>query len=353
MGELVNYSSRVQMVRDLLSRSKDQIATALPRHLTSDRMLRIVMTSVQRQPKLLECEPKSLIAAVIQCAQLGLEPDGVLGHAYLVPFNNRRKNVTEVQFIPGYKGLIDLARRSGLLSTIYARVVREKDIFDFEFGLEDRLRHVPSALEDPGEMVAVYAVCKMRDGGVQFEVMRKWEIDRIRARSKSSGDGPWVTDYEEMAKKTVLKRLCKMLPSSVERDQLHKAIGFDELHEAGKSQMLAAEVGLAEPDRTESQLARIAARIVDSHTDEIEVGSAPVLDEFGTFDLELACANIEIAMDMESLQKIHDDLKSGFEIDGVAVDPELWGKFMLVWERRHAALLQNERAKKVRQRPLP
>ena len=101
-------------IRALLEKSKGQIAMALPKHLNADRIVRVAMTSVQRTPELLKCDPISLVAAVIQSSQLGLEPDGILGHAYLIPFNNTKKGRMEVQFIPGYKGLIDLAIRDSL-----------------------------------------------------------------------------------------------------------------------------------------------------------------------------------------------------------------------------------------------
>ena len=226
-------------VRDLLARAKDQIAMALPRHLTPERMMRVTMTAVQRSPALLDCDPLSLIGAVVQASQLGLEPDGVLGHAYLVPFNNRKTGRKEVQLIPGYKGLVELTRRSGQISTINAYCVYAEDTFDFSYGLDPKLVHVPSDKDDPGQIIAAYAVAKLRDGGVQFEVMWRKQIDKIRSGSKAANDGPWVTHYDEMAKKTVLRRLCKLLPVSVE---LQRAVALDEHAEAGVPQHLNTSV---------------------------------------------------------------------------------------------------------------
>lgn len=227
--QIVPANQKMQTIRTLLERAKPQIALALPRHLSADRILRIAMTSVQRTPELLACDQVSLLGAVIQSAQLGLEPDGVLGHAYLVPFKGK------VQLIPGYKGLIDLARRSGQLSTIFARVVYEKDQFEYAYGLNERLDHIPSNDEDPGDITYAYAVAKLKDGSQQFEVMSRREIDAIRKRSPAANNGPWVTDFSEMCRKTALRRLCKMLPASVE---LARAVALDERAEIGLPQQL-------------------------------------------------------------------------------------------------------------------
>lgn len=227
--QLVPAKTKTEQVRSLLEKAKPQIALALPRHLNADRMLRIAMTSVQRTPALLACNQVTLIGAIIQAAQLGLEPDGVLGHAYLVPYKD------SCQLIVGYKGLIDLARRSGQLSTIFARVVHAKDQFEYAYGLSERLEHQPSTTGEPGEIVAAYAVAKLKDGGQQFEVMSRREIDAIKDRSPAGKSGPWITDFPEMAKKTVLRRLCKMLPASVE---LARAVALDERADLGLPQQL-------------------------------------------------------------------------------------------------------------------
>lgn len=250
-NEIVPLSKKMDNVRALLERSKSQIALALPRHLSADRMLRIAMTSIRRTPKLASCSQTSLLGAVMQSAQLGLEPDGVLGHAYLVPFKD------DVQLIIGYKGLIDLARRSGQLSTIFARVVHAADAFEFAYGLSERLEHIPSRDKDPGEVVAVYAVARLKDGGQQFEVMTKREVDEVRKQSRAADDGPWVTHYEAMALKTVLRRLCKMLPASVE---LARAVSLDERADLGLPQQLEDIVDgeIVEP-KTKPTLDDIAA----------------------------------------------------------------------------------------------
>lgn len=233
-GQMVPAKERVNTVRALLEKSKAQIAMALPRHMTSDRMLRVAMTEIQKNPVLLECAPMSLVACVVQAAQLGLEI-GVLGHAYLVPFNNRQKGRKEVQLIPGYRGLVQLARRSGEIVTFEARVVHAKDVFEATYGLEGTLKHKPSMDEDSGPVVAAYAFAKFKDGGYQYEVMSVRELDAIRKRSKAADSGPWVTDTEEMYRKTVARRLCKWLPASIE---LATAIDLDNKVESGLPQDL-------------------------------------------------------------------------------------------------------------------
>lgn len=220
-------------IHGFLEQYKGEIARALPKHMTADRMARIALTEFRKTPALMECDPATLFGAVIQCAQLGLEPGGSLGHAYLLPFKNTKTGRKDVQFIIGYRGMIDLARRSGQIVSISTRVVHANDQFSYEFGLNEDMRHKPDETGNCGPMTHVYSVARLKDGGVQFEVMSKAEIDKVRAQSKASGSGPWVTHYEEMAKKTVIRRLFKYLPVSVE---MAMASVLDERAEAGLGQ---------------------------------------------------------------------------------------------------------------------
>jgi len=242
-GQIVPFQQKVTGFRATLDKLKGQIAVALPKHMKADRLMRIVLTSVQRVPKLLDCTRESLLGCIIQAAQLGLEPDGMLGHAYLIPYRDNKKGVMVCQLIVGYKGMLKLARQSGEIASIAAHVVHSNDEFSYSLGLDETLIHKPAApVQDPeaakswlgpGPMIAVYAIAKLKDGTKQFEVMLNYEVDSIRSRSKASESGPWVTDYEEMAKKTALRRLCKMLPASVE---LQTAVALDERVDAGISQ---------------------------------------------------------------------------------------------------------------------
>lgn len=188
---------------------KAQIAHALPKHIKPDRMIRIITTELRKNPQLASCDKGSFLSAIMQASQLGLEPSGILGHCYLIPFKN------ECQFIIGYRGMIDLARRSGQIVSLSAIAVYEKDQFDYTLGLHPNIEHKPSFEDDRGKLTFVYAVANLKDGGVQFEVMSKPQVDKIRALSKAR-NSPWVTHYEEMAKKTVIRRLFKYLPVSTE-----------------------------------------------------------------------------------------------------------------------------------------
>lgn len=307
----MTVQERVSNVRAALGKMQGQLALALPRHMTPERMARVAMTAIQKTPALQECTTYSLIGAIVEASQLGLEPDGVLGHAYLVPFRNKKTGNKECQLIPGYKGLIDLARRSGQLSTIYAHIVRERDDFDFAYGLEPILRHRPTDSPDAGRIIAVYAVAKLRDGGVQFDVMWKREVEAIRKRSKASNDGPWVTDYDEMAKKTVLRRLCKMLPASVE---MHRAVALDERADAGVSQEFSLPM-LEEPAGTASKAEQVAARYATSPHEPAEEAVGQAAASHPAPEGEATTTEADIAVEYEAA--LNDCEKIG-DIDDVA-----------------------------------
>lgn len=224
----------------MLEKYKQQIAIALPKHMTADRMARIITTEIRKLPELLQCNQVSLFGAVIQCAQLGLEPGNNLGHAYLLPFNNTRQKTKDVQLIIGYRGMLDLARRSGQILSINVYEVFDTDDFEVSFGLNPDIKHKRDIKNGgTGNLIAVYAVAKLKDGGCQFEVMTKAQVDEIRKSSKSGNSqySPWTTHYNEMAKKTVIRRLFKYLPVSIE---LNTAIGLDEYADAGIEQKNSA-----------------------------------------------------------------------------------------------------------------
>ncbi|MGP4061478.1 recombination protein RecT [Halobacillus sp. H74] len=207
-------NNQVNTIQAYLKKMGPEFERALPKHMDADRLGRIAMTTIRQNPKLLECSIPSLMGAVMQAAQLGLEP-GLIGHCYLVPFYNGKMKETDVQFIIGYKGMIDLARRSGHIESIYAHTVHENDEFEYELGLHPKLIHKPSTGER-GDMNFVYSVAHFKDGGYQFEVFSRNDVDKVKERSKAGKFGPWQTDYEEMAKKTVIRRMFKYLPISVE-----------------------------------------------------------------------------------------------------------------------------------------
>jgi len=207
-------------VSTLVEKMKPSIQKALPSQIGLERFTRIAMTTLRQNPKLMNCDKMSLMGAIMQAAQLGLEPN-ILGSCYILPYKN------EATFIIGYRGMIDLARRSGNIKSIYAHEVRENDEFEYEYGLYPDLKHKP-AMENRGKMIGVYAVAHFRDGGYQFEFMPVEEIEKRKNRSPSANatHSPWKSDYEEMAKKTVIRHMFKYLPVAVEReiDDIH---GFD------------------------------------------------------------------------------------------------------------------------------
>lgn len=198
-------------------RFKETIAQALPRHLKPDRFIRVALTAMTRTPKLAQCDQHSFFQCLLTLSQLGLEPDG--RRAHLIPFENRKRGVVECQLIIDYKGLVELAMRSGSVANIHADVVCENDEFEYDRG--ELKRHKINFKGDRGAVYAVYSLCRFKDGTEKCEVMTKKDVEAIRARSRASGSGPWVTDWNEMAKKTVFRRLSKWLPLSPEyRDAL-------------------------------------------------------------------------------------------------------------------------------------
>ena len=213
--------SPIESVRRALELMKPQLATVLPADLPADRLLRVVMTVLESTPALLDCDRASLYRAVMTCAHLGLEPDGVLGQAWLVPSKGK------VQLVLGYQGFIAIARNSGQILSINAQAVHRNDHFDYAYGLSERLEHVPSS-GDRGEITHFYAYAKFKDGGHCFEVMSRAEVDAVRDRG-----AVWTEGYAELGKETVLRRIARLLPLSV-----RKAAALADLHESGRTAAL-------------------------------------------------------------------------------------------------------------------
>jgi recombination protein RecT len=229
MAEIQTLVKRAATVRDLVTRYIPEIKKAIPRGIDAARFARVALTMLPGNPSLLECDPKTLLGGILQAAAWGLELDPVLGMAYLIPYGKK------AQIIIGYQGLIALARRSGEVRNIIPQSIYEKDEFQYELGLHPKLVHKPANGADRGNLIAVYAVASMREGAPEFRFMWKYEVDAIRSRSRAKDSGPWVTDYEAMAWKTVIRRLCKYLPRTVE---LAKAIEMDEKVDSGIEQDL-------------------------------------------------------------------------------------------------------------------
>ncbi|MBU9318917.1 recombinase RecT [Burkholderia multivorans] len=246
-SKMVAREAGIGSVKQFFESQKGTLAAVLPGHVSPDRMLKIALGALRTTPKLMECTVESLMGAVVQCSQLGLEPNTPLGHAYLIPFEKKKKvgsewvtEKVETQIVIGYKGLIDLARRSGQVVSIAAHAVHEHDHFDYAFGLDEKLEHKP-AMSARGRVIAFYAVAKLVGGGHAFEVMSAEQVNEIRDASQNykfardKEKTVWGQHYEEMGRKTVLRRLFKYLPVSIE---LASAAALDDVGASGRSQAL-------------------------------------------------------------------------------------------------------------------
>ena len=202
-------------------RFKTELASALPKFLDTDHFVRSAIIEFRLNPALAECSVPSVLGYFMQAAACGLEPASMLGQCYPVPFNNKKTGQKEVTFICGYRGMLSIARRSGEIASVVAEVVHEKDVFEIEYGMEPKLIHKPFIDGDPGPMRGAYVVVRFRAEGVEpvIKYMPKSEIEAHKRRSKASSYGPWVTDYDEMAKKTVFRSVFKWLPISIEQIQ--------------------------------------------------------------------------------------------------------------------------------------
>jgi len=193
---------------------KKQFAMALPKHIAPDRFIIIALTALTKNPKLLKCTQQSLFSCLLDCSSMGIEPDGRKAH--LIPFENRKTGQVICTLIVDYKGLVDIVRRSGEIGDIHADVVCKNDKFEYSHGTNSKLVHVP-ALTDRGKPIAAYSFVTLKDGSTTFEIMNIDDVEKIHVRSKAANDGPWKTDWTEMAKKTVFRRHSKWLPVSNER----------------------------------------------------------------------------------------------------------------------------------------
>lgn len=220
-------------IAQMIQHNWPRIAAVLPRHMSPQRMMQIAISSVNQTPKLALCSGISLMSCLMRASSLGLEPSAVngLGDCYIIPRNNRKAGGMEATFMLGYKGMLRLARNSGEIESISARCVHEGDFFEYEFGLHEDLRHKPTedSKEGAENVTHAYCVARFKDGGFHIEVMTRKEIDAARKFSQSGKEGPWATHYEEMAKKTVIRRASKMWPLTSEKSEaLRIAAATDE-----------------------------------------------------------------------------------------------------------------------------
>lgn len=211
-AQAMEKSSGKKTMQEYIKVMEGEIKKALPSVITPERFTRMVLSALSMNQRLGECTPQSFLGAMMTAAQLGVEPNTPLGQAYLIPYRNH--GTMECQFQLGYKGMIDLAYRSGEVSIIQAHTVCENDEFEYELGLEPKLRHVPAA-SNRGSATHYYAMFRTKDGGCGFAVMSREEVEqhaRKYSQSYSSSSSPWKSNFDEMAKKTVLKKALKYAP---------------------------------------------------------------------------------------------------------------------------------------------
>jgi recombination protein RecT len=198
---------------------KQSLAQGMAECMTPERLTRVALTAIHKTPALMQCSKESISICLLDCAALGIEPDG--RRAHLIPYGKTCKLIID------YKGIAELVRRSGEVADLHADIVCENDEFEYEYGTNQHLTHKPS-IKDRGEVYAAYSFVKLLNGEGSFDVMSADEISAIRARSKAKNDGPWKTDPYEMAKKTVFRRHSKWLPLSVAtRDKIDRHSGDD------------------------------------------------------------------------------------------------------------------------------
>jgi recombination protein RecT len=244
------HHQAVAKVRDMLSTDvmQAQLKNALPKHLTPEKMIRVAVTAIQRTPQLAQCSQVSLIGAIVEASQLGLLPDGALGEGYLVPFKNHKTGQIEAQFMPGYRGKIALALRSGKVTAVKAKVVREGDHFVYQEGAAPVLEHRP-VLDSDAPIIAAYTVASLPDGSCSWHVIGRKKIDEHRAKSKADKDGaPWRTHFEEMCEKTAVHYAARFWPQSAE---LMRAAELEHAYESGDA--LAASIIPVQAVRTASE----------------------------------------------------------------------------------------------------
>jgi recombination protein RecT len=277
-------AQQMEGISRLLAQQVKQIGSVIASHLTPEKMARIALNELRTNDNLFKIaaqNPQSFVNAVLQASHLGLEIGGALGQAYLVPFKG------EVKMMPGYRGLISIARRSGEITSINAEVVYENDKFDLTLGIDPRVDHKPMLKGDRGRPALVYMVAKFKDGGHHFEWMTIEEVEKIKSRSSAVASGkktPWDTDFDEMVKKTVVRRGWKYMPMSIE---MQKAVMIEAANDNGQGIVIDGDSVLVTP----------AVESVDTSTGEVTRNDAPAL---GLPDAIAAARNgdVETAQDI-------------------------------------------------------
>lgn len=223
-GEIIQIHNHPRYLGfvNTLQRMLPQFAVALPPHVRPETFMRTILTTLQAKPELMDCDPKSLLMACMTCAQMGLDPNPQLGQAWFVPFKG------QITFIPGYKGYIYLARNSGEIASISTQVVREGDLFEYEFGLDEKLKHRPNRGNADKPITHAWAMAKYKNGEHYFDVMTIEAVEQIRQKASSKDSPAWRNYHSAMVKKTVIRQIAKFLPLSVQ-----KVASYDDALERG------------------------------------------------------------------------------------------------------------------------
>lgn len=259
---------------------RDRIAAVLPKHVTPERMLKALMVAASKTPAIFECTQESICKSLMDASTLGLDCSGTLGSGYLIPFKKNTKHASgkwqsrrECQFIPGYRGLIDLARRGGQIASISAHAVYAQDTFTLEYGTEEKIAHKPFLGADRREeYICFYAIATFRDGTKQPEVMTLADVLRVRDGAMAKNhqqtvSGPWADHFSEMARKTVVRRLCKYLPLSPE---LEKAFELDDAANGEQETIKIVDATMIDTtNRTAALADRLTGEIIDPETGEV------------------------------------------------------------------------------------
>ncbi len=274
MGTSVTETQGFEPKRQLTIRERlntpefaGEVARVLPKHCSSERMVRVALTALTRTPKLAECTQTSFFQCLMNLSQWGLEPDG--RRAHLIPYGN------VCTLIVDYKGIVELCFRSGTVKAIHADVVRQGDLFEYSCGFVTK--HTPWFLrpenerpDKAGEVFAVYCVVQLKDGAAKHDVMSRDDVEAIRKRSRSGSNGPWVSDWNEMAKKTVFRRCSKWLPWSAE---------ITEAMERDDDRVIEADVSYSANQSSARSLADLTAPSMAAATHQPEAIEATILDE--------------------------------------------------------------------------
>lgn len=277
--EVATKDDKPLTLSQVIQSKQIQFKTLLPAHISPERFMRIIFTQMQKNPKLLQCTQNSILSSILVAAEMGLVPDGRKGA--LVPFKN--KGVLEAQFIPMYKGLIELARNSGEIVDIFPATVYEFDDYSYELGLSRDLQHRVNLDGDRGKPIAYYAVVELKNGAKTFGAgpMTVKEMEAVKARSRASS-GPWYTDFEPMAWKTVIKRVLNFCPQSAE---LAHAIEIDNNTDFGDD---AIDMGAIEAQSSSrDELNKTMAKMIDKGKQkaapktptDIDMGTGEIIEE--------------------------------------------------------------------------